>query len=401
MTKPKLIRITTVPISLDKLLGKQLSWMQRHFSLTALSADEKELQRISDKYGIKWFHVELTRSITPIKDLKALWKLYCFFRKEKPEIVHTHTPKAGLIGMMAAYLARVPVRMHTVAGMPLLEAKGIKRMLLDMTEKLTYYCAHRVYPNSFVMRDIILRERFVPAAKLKVIGNGSSNGVDLDYFNPDIYAERDKVALRRQLGLSINDFVFIFVGRLVGDKGINELVSAFTSLWQNEALLIENRPKLLLVGAMETEFDPLKPETVVEIHRNPNIVSAGYQDDVRPFLAIANSLAFPSYREGFPNVVMQAGAMGLPAIVTDINGCNEIVVEGKNGTIIPVKDRQALELAMRKILTDHNWRMKIKENSRSMIASRYDQQLVWESLYREYNHLLSGKDYDLKDDTLQ
>lgn len=385
----KLIRITTVPLSLDKLLGNQLSFMNTYFSVTAISAEKHELERVAAKYGVSNYHVELTRAITPVQDLKALWKLYRFLKKEKPEIVHTHTPKAGLIGMMAAWLAGVPVKMHTVAGMPLLEATGLKRKVLNFTEKLTYFFADKVYPNSFVMKEIIIKENFCAAEKLHVIGNGSTNGIDLAYFKPEHLTEEERIALRRELGISPDDFVFVFVGRLVGDKGINELVGAFKQISKSANQQISRNCKLLLVGPLETELDPLLPETVQEIESNPDIVMTGFQKDVRPYLAISDVLSFPSYREGFPNVVMQAGAMGLPAIVTNINGCNEIIVEGENGTIIPPKNTKALQAAMTKMLTDNTWRLQLQQKARPMIASRYDQQLVWDALLEEYHNLFN------------
>ncbi len=386
-----LIRITTVPISLDKLLGNQLSFMNQHFSVTAISADQNELEKIAAKYGVSNYHVELTRAITPVQDLKALWELYRFLKKEKPEIVHTHTPKAGLIGMMAAWMAGVPVKMHTVAGMPLMEATGLKRKILNFTEKLTYFFADKVYPNSFVMKDIIIKENFCPAEKLQVIGNGSTNGIDLAYFKPEHLTGEERLALRRELGISPDDFVFVFVGRLVGDKGINELVTAFKQISKSANQQISRNCKLLLVGPLESELDPLLPETVQEIESNPDIITTGFQKDVRPYLAISDVLTFPSYREGFPNVVMQAGAMGLPAIVTDINGCNEIVVEGENGTIIPPKNTKALQDAMMKMHADTEWRVQLQQKARPMIASRYDQQLVWDALLNEYQTLLRQK----------
>ncbi len=387
----QLIRITTVPMSLDKLLGNQLSFMNRHFKVTAVSADQKELERVAAKYGVSHYHVELTRAITPVQDLKALWKLYRFMKKTKPEIVHTHTPKAGLIGMMAARMARVPVKMHTVAGMPLMEATGIKRKVLNFTEKITYACADKVYPNSFVMRDIILQEQFCPAEKLQVIGNGSTNGLDLDHFKPEHITGDQRSVLRHQLGISAEDFVFVFVGRLVADKGINELVAAFKQICKFTNLQIRSHPKLLLVGPLESELDPLEEATLKEIETNTNIITVGYQQDVRPYFAISDALAFPSYREGFPNVVMQAGAMGLPSIVTDINGCNEIIVDGENGTIIPPKNTEALQAAMHKMLTDVSWRTELQRNARPMIASRYDQQLVWNEILKEYRRLILSK----------
>lgn len=387
----KLLRITTIPLSLDKLLGNQLSFMNQHFSVTAISAEKHELEKVAAKYGVSNYHVELTRAITPVQDLKALWKLYRFLKKEKPEIVHTHTPKAGLIGMMAAWMAGVPVKMHTVAGMPLMEATGLKRKVLNFTERLTYFFADKVYPNSFVMKEIIIKENFCDAEKLHVIGNGSTNGIDLAYFKPEHLTKEERMALRRELGISPDDFVFVFVGRLVGDKGINELAAAFKQISKSTKQEISEKCKLLLVGPLEPELDPLLPETVQEIESNPNIITTGFQKDVRPYLAISDALVFPSYREGFPNVVMQAGAMGLPAIVTDINGCNEIVVEGENGTIIPPKNSEALQEAMVKMLTDSTWRLQLQQKARPMIASRYDQQRVWEALLNEYQTLLRQK----------
>lgn len=393
----KLIRVTTIPLSLDKLLGKQLSFISQYYQVIAVSADQPELKRIAKKYGVDDYHVEMTRAITPLRDLAAVWKLYRFLKKERPEMVHSHTPKAGLVGMMAAYFAGVPVRMHTVAGLPLLEAKGIKRQALNLVEKVTYAFATKVYPNSFAMRDIIIKEGFCAPGKLKVLGNGSSNGIDTQYFSNAAVPPVAISTLREELGITADDFVFIFVGRLVGDKGINELVEAFSKLVEAERKVkvkaeVEDvfvsfsgrSVKLLLVGPLETELDALKPETLQEIQQHPSIISVGYQDDVRPYFAIADALAFPSYREGFPNVVLQAGAMELPAIVTDINGCNEIISEEENGLIIPVKDAEALQAAMEKIITDQAFYHRMKENARPMIESRYRQEVVWQALLEEY-----------------
>jgi glycosyltransferase involved in cell wall biosynthesis len=337
---------------------------------------------VGETEGVKIYSVELTRQITLIKDLKALWKLYRYFRKEKPLIVHTHTPKAGLIGMMAAYLAKVPLRLHTVAGMPLMEASGLKRTILNSTEKLTYGCATQVYPNSKGLQTFILQHKFCPEKKLKMIGNGSSNGIDTAHFSPTHFSFEEKTKLRESLSIQPSDFVFCFVGRIVKDKGINELVQAFSEINSHCP-----SAKLLLVGPFERELDPVFPETEQEIQENPNIISAGFQTDVRPCLAISDTLVFPSYREGFPNVVMQAGAMGLPSIVTDINGCNEIIADGVNGLIIPSKNKEQLKEKMEQLIKDAGLRIHLTQNARKMITSRYEQQTVWEALLEEYQQL--------------
>ena len=178
------------------------------------------------------------------------------------------------------------------------------------------------------------------------------------------------------------------MGRLVGDKGINELVTAFNTL--NSEFRIQNS-KLLLVGPLEAELDPLKPETLQAIESNPNIISVGYQADVRPYFAAADALVFPSYREGFPNVVMQAGAMGLPSIVTDINGCNEIIIHRVNGLIIPPKNSEALAKAMRLLMEDINLYQQLQGNARAQITNRFEQQQVWDALFEEYQSLLKQK----------
>jgi len=386
----KLIRITTVPISFKVLLKGQLRFMASNgFDVKGVSSEGEELKEVRENEGIVMEAINMSRKITPFQDLKSLWEMWNFLRKEKPQIVHTHTPKAGIIGMLAARLAGVPHRLHTVAGLPLMEATGIKRKILNFVEKLTYSSATRVYPNSKGLYDFILQNNFTQSNKLKIIANGSSNGINTAFFSPAQVSEIEKVALREKLNIQPDDFVFVFVGRIVSDKGINELIKAFSQLQtaeNNEQIGI----KLLLVGGLESDLDPLNPETLAEINQNRDIISVGFQQDVRPFFAISDALAFPSYREGFPNVVMQAGAMGLPSIVSDINGCNEIIVEGENGLIIPPKNVEKLKEKMLTLAKDKNLYTKLKENSRRMIENRYEQSVVWKALLEEYEGLLQS-----------
>ncbi len=383
----KLIRITTVPISLDKLIEGQMKFMASHnFEVVGISSHGDLLEKVGKKEGVKVKGINMSRKITPIQDLKAVVKLYQFLKKEKPFIVHTHTPKAGIIGMLASYFAKVPYRLHTVAGLPLLEATGLKRKVLNAVEKITYNCATNVYPNSYGLKNIILDNRFANKEKLKVIGNGSSNGIDTSYFDPKLFSIKDKEDLKTKLEIKKTDFVFIFVGRIVSDKGMNELVTAF------EKLSIENKKvKLLLVGPFEEQLDPLQEKTKITIKNNKQIISVGYQNDVRPYFAISNALAFPSFREGFPNVVMQAGAMGLPSIVSDINGCNEIIENNVNGKLIKLKSVFAIYDAMLEMYTDKQLYNLIKEKTRDVIKQRYERKLFWDLLLSEYNYLLNKK----------
>jgi len=380
----KLIRITTVPSSLRTLLKGQHRFMNKHYEVIGIATDGAPLEEVRQNEGIKTYTVEMTRTITPIKDLKAVFQLYKFFRKERPFIVHTHTPKAGTVGMLAARLAGVPHRLHTIAGLPLLEVKGKKRKLLNAVEKFTYNCSTLILPNSFGLERIILDEKFTTAKKIKVIGNGSSNGINTEHYDTAHVSETKKQQLRDDLQIAPQDIVFIFIGRIVKDKGINELVKAFDSLSKKHL-----NCKLLLVGSRENHLDPLLPETEQLIKNHSQIIATGVQKDIRPYVAISHVLTFPSYREGFPNVVLQASCMELPCIVSNINGCNEIIEQNLNGLIIPVKNELALENAMTYMIENPEKRQAMIKHSRSRILERYKQEFVWNEMLKLYKTLES------------
>jgi glycosyltransferase involved in cell wall biosynthesis len=378
----KLIRVTTVPISLDKLLEGQLSYMRNHYDVTAISSDKNYLEQCALKENVDYFHVEMSRKITPLLDLISLFKLTKYLIKTKPLIVHSHTPKAGIIAMLSAKIAKVPLRLHTVAGLPLMESQGIKRKLLIVIEKLTYALATNVYSNSVGLHDFILKNNFLKKNKIKIIANGSTNGINTEYFSYSNFSEHSKEELKESLGISKDDFVFVFAGRLVGDKGVNELVTAFKKLVE-----YNSNVKLLLIGQEEKNLDPLHFDTLFEMHSNLSIISVGYQKDIRPYLSISDCLVLPSYREGFPNVVMQAGSMGLPSIVTNINGCNEIIIDNLNGLLIESKNSIAIEKAMNSLCNNQTLYKKLQSSCRELITSRYDQKNVWNSILNEYKEL--------------
>lgn len=384
--KKKIIRITTVPISLAVLLKGQLKYMSEHYEVIGVSSKDKFLKVVENQEGIKTHGINMTRSISPLKDLKAAFILYKYLKKEKPSIVHTHTPKAGTLGMLAALFAGVPHRLHTIAGLPLLEATGAKRKLLNFVEKITYSCATLILPNSFAMRDIILKEKFCSTKKLKVIANGSSNGIDVDHYKVDNVSTKEKNDLIKKFSIKAQDTVFIFIGRIVKDKGINELITAF-----NEISKTNDNVKLIIVGPSEKELDPIDPNTEELIANHKNIYTTGLVEDIRPYVAISDVLTFPSYREGFPNVVLQANCMGIPCIVSDINGCNEIITHGHNGLIIPPKNSKALKTAMLDIINSPNLVNTLAQNSRQNIVNKYRREFIWEELLTLYNNLNDEK----------
>ena len=388
MLSPKLLRITTVPISLEKLLSGQMRFMKENgFDVYMVSSPNKKSLALEQKENASYLTVNMTRVISPFKDLISLMEMIKLLRKIRPSIVHTHTPKAGLIGMLASWITNVPIRLHTVAGLPLMEVRGTKRKILEIVEKITYYCATFVYPNSSNLKNFILKLKLTNKNKIAVIGNGSSNGIDIHAFKRTEEIEQVAISLMATHQLSVNHFIFVFVGRLVKDKGIEELIGAFKRLNIQYPIL-----KLMLVGPEEPELDPLSEECINEIHHNEAIIHVGYQQEVRSYLALSNALVFPSYREGFPNVPMQAGCFDLPSIVTNINGCNEIIVEGENGLIVPVKDENSLFVAMKTLYLDKNIYQKMAQNSRKMIVDRYEQQKVWDLILEEYKKHLNHHD---------
>ena len=378
----KLIRITTVPISIEKLLENQPRFFSEYFNITLVSSDEERLAKVASDQGVQYFPLEITRRITPLQDLRCLVRLVRFLRQEKPHFVHSHTPKAGIIGMLAAYIAGVPVRMHTVAGLPLMETTGVKRWVLNAVERITYFCSTHVYPNSRGLETFILQNKFCTPKKIKVLGSGSSNGIDTSYFDPEQVTQAQQVALKSELSIEPKDFVFCFVGRLVKDKGVNELIDAFIQISKKHL-----NAKLLIVGHTEADLDPLLPKTLHNIEFNKRIIELGFQKDIRPYLAIADLFIFPSYREGFPNVILQANAMGIPCIVSDINGCNELIKQGENGLIVPTKNSKILKEQMELLLENPNHLKASKAEIRNFIRLNFEREVFWELLLKEYKAL--------------
>ena len=373
----KLIRVTTVPETFLAFCSGLLRDLQEQegYEVVAISSPERRLQVVAEREGVRTIAVPMERQISLKNDLKSLWKMWRLLRREKPDLVHSMTPKAGLITMVAAWMARVPIRIHTFTGLVFPTSTGLKRHILMATDRLTCACATHVIPEGEGVKADLLNNH-ITKKDLRVLGYGNIRGIDLEYYNPHLFdIKKDNTS-----------FTFVLVGRLVGDKGVNELIEAFVRLNKDYP-----QTKLLLVGAEEQQLDPIRRDTKEIIEEHQSINAVGPQKDVRPFYAEADALVFPSYREGFPNVVIEAGAMGLPSIVTDINGSREIIIEGKNGTIVPSKDTEALYQAMKYFVENPDDVKRMAENARPLIASRYEQSYVRQCLKDFYREVLSGK----------
>jgi glycosyltransferase involved in cell wall biosynthesis len=376
MNNKKIIRAVTVSMSVGFFKPMIKDLLQQGYDVVTVSSPGPELEGLRE-LGVRTIEVPMERRMSPHKDLKSLWQLIQVFRKERPYMVHSMTPKAGLLCMLAGWLTRVPRRVHTFTGLVWPTSKGLSRKILMFTDWLTCACATHVIPEGEGVKHDL--KQHITKKPMRVLGYGNVRGVDMEKFS-----RRPEVMMRANGLRRIDVFTFLFVGRIVGDKGINELVEAFTRL-QRENYKI----RLLLVGRFEENLDPLKSVTLEMINNNSAIehVGAQYGDDLLAHYVASDCFVFPSYREGFPNTVLEAGAMGLPSIVTDINGSREIVVNGKNGVIIPSKDTGALYKAMKDMVIDKTNTVYYASQARQMIADRFEQGYVRQCLYDFYEEI--------------
>lgn len=358
----KIIRAVTVSQSLSFCREIMIKMRAMGYEMVAVTSPGPDLDKLIDKDKFHCVAVPMERHISIVRDMKSLIKMISVFRKEKPQVVHSMTPKAGMICMLSAWLTRVPVRIHTFTGLVWPTATGLKRRILMMTDWLTCACATHVIPEGQGVLDD-LKNGGITKKPMKVLGYGNVMGVDMERFSP----------ARFEVSKDPNVFTFVFVGRIVGDKGINELVEAFDKLHNKY-----KNTRLVLVGRYEHNLDPVSDTTRKLIDDNDAIDACGpkYGDDLLRMYVNADCFVMPSYREGFPNTVLEAGAMGLPSIVTDINGSREIIENGKNGLIVPSKDSDALYNAMERMLTDNTLRETMKNNAREMIDSRFEKSFV-------------------------
>lgn len=380
--KKKIIRATTIPRSLSTFCYGMLRELSNRYEVIALSSPGAEVELIAKREGVKTIVVPMERHISLVNDLKSLFVLIGVFRKEKPDMVHSMTPKAGLLCMIAAWLTNVPVRVHTFTGLVFPTSTGLKRTILMLTDKITCACATHIIPEGEGVKNDLANNK-ITCKPLKVLGFGNVRGVDMEF-----YSRRDAV-IKKMKERNLRDeskFTFLFVGRIVRDKGINELVSAFQNL--NKSY---KETRLILVGDFENELDPVSETTSKTINEHPLIQAVGRKmgDELLAYYAAADCFVFPSYREGFPNTVLEAGAMGLPSIVTDINGAREIIIQGQNGVIIPPHEADALYQAMVGMAKDVNARNRMANNARDMIASRFEQHFVRKCLYDYYDEILN------------
>ena len=385
MSEPiKLVHVTTVPVTMRAFLLDQMRFVQeRGMVVCGISSPGEALQVVAREAGVRVYAVEMRRQITPWRDLVALARTWRLLRRIRPRIVHAHTPKGGLIGTLAAWLAGVPVRIYHIRGLPLVTASGWRRRLLRGTERISCRAAHQVLCVSHSLREVAIAEGLCPPQKIKVLLGGSGNGVDAaGRFHPERVGVRARPDTRRRWGIPEQALVVGYVGRLVRDKGLGELVAA----WQ---VLREELPELhlLVVGPFEPQ-DPVPAEVAAVLRDDPRIHLTGEDFDMPPLYAAMDLVCLPTHREGFPNVPLEAAAMGLAVVATRVPGCVDAVQEGVTGLLVPAQDSKALAEALRRELRDGELRRRHGEAGRQRVLRDFDQRAIWEATYQEYQRLL-------------
>jgi len=359
--------------------------MSEHgFDVTMISSDGWELPSVIALEQVPHIKVNLTRKLSPITDLRSIWKLYRLFRKMKPDIVHTENLKANLCGLIAAWLAGVPVRIQTMAGLVSPSKKGLKGKLIRQAEIISFWFATDVWPNSKSSLKFMLQTRMISPKKARIIGNGSTNGVDLERFNPNAIKGDRLDEIRKSVEWSPDDRILLFVGRVVKDKGVEELVSAFESIYHRYPGL-----KLVLVGPEEEDLDPVSDETKNSIKNNPRVYHIKWSDEVEYYLAISELFVFPSYREGFPNVIMQAGAMKCPVVCSRVFGNIDIITDHVNGVLHEGQNTDALVEALNLALTNKPLMKKLADKLYNDMVSHFNRYCLYKLYVKEYNDLIS------------
>lgn len=378
-SKKKFVRISTVPSTLNVLLKNQLKFLNSHFEIIALSSFGNDLLEVRNREEVSIKVINFKREISFFQDLKSLLQTFIYFKSIKPEFIQSNTPKASLISMIAGFFAGTKFRIYLVTGLRYETESGFKRRVLIFFEKVTSYFATHIIAESTGVKELLISDN-ITSKEIEIIGNGNINGIDLVYWDPALFSPEFLKGVKESLNI-VDSYVFVFIGRLVGDKGINELVEVFQKL----AAESKNKLKLLLVGDYEDTLDSLSLTTKNYILNNKDIVHLTFKEDVRKYLLVSNCLVLPSYREGFSNVSLQAGAMGLPVIITDVNGASDVIQNQVNGIIIKKKNKSELYQTM-KNFAENRFQYN-SEAIRDIIKIKFSQENYYKELLKYYNKL--------------
>lgn len=378
----KLVIITSVPINISTWLKGQPKFLSQFFEVEIVTSFSNNIKKIADYEGVKINNIEFSRRFTPLRDLISLFQLIKYLYKFKPDIVYSLNPKSGLLGMIAARVTNIPVRMHCVVGLVYFGSKGFRKKILVWSEKITYFFSTNLYCNSKNLANFI--EKNLTNREVRTIGYGSINGIDTIFFKKKATSfEKEKI--RKELGFVLDDFIITFIGRIVKDKGIDDLVAAFSELSKKH-----NNLKLLIIGSYDDNLNSIHKDTKNQIENSNKIKRLNFQNDIRRYLEVSSLFVLPSHREGFPNVLLEAGSFELPLVASNINGCNEVIENGENGLLFDKKDVIDLTKSIDAFINNNDLYNKAKKNIRKTVISKYSKNEFNENLYFEMKKLLQG-----------
>jgi glycosyltransferase involved in cell wall biosynthesis len=377
MKRIKIFRLTTIPLTLNLLLKHQLRYLNNIFDVTAISSPGEDLKEVETREGVRVIPIKIERNIKLKSDFISFLKLLKLFHKERPNIIHSNTPKSSLLSLMAGRLLSIKKLVYTVGGLRFEGSKGINKSFLIFFEKLTCKLSTHILCESIGVRNK-LSDIGVEKSKLILLAPSNLNGVDTFYFNPVNF---NKHELRLKLGYQETDFIFIFVGRIVRDKGIFELIDAFKLISQNI-----NNSKLIIIGPKDSNNNDFTRFNAL-IKNAENITHINFIKDIREYLVISNCMVLPSYREGFPNVILESGSMGIPVIMTNVNGHDEYL-NSTNGILIKIGDAEDLLNKMEEMY--NNYKKFNEVEIRRQVIDKFSCEKVHNTIEKFYKSLITN-----------
>ena len=375
----KILHVVNIYFVIPYFLGNQLKFFkEKGYEEHIICSPSNEISDYSAEMGFKYEQISIERKISLLSDLKAVWKTIRYIRKNGIDVVVGHTPKGGLVAMIAAWFTKRKIRIYFRHGLVYETSKGIKRILLMNMDRLASALATKIVCVSPSVMNRSIEDRLAPSNKQLILGYGTCNGINVERFRPIAISE----SLQSKYGLKNEDFVIGYVGRMVKDKGIIELIEAFDTLSKKH-----NNVKLLLVGMLEIR-DAIPQNIIDVIKNNPNIVHTGYVDNrsIEQYYSLMDVYVLPSYREGFPTSVLEASAMELPVITTRVTGCCDSIIDGVTGLFI---NNNSCELnnALEKLYNNPELCKQLGKNGRKMVLEKFDERVIWpniEKLYKEH-----------------
>ena len=383
----RIARVSTVPFFVATQLKHQIELLSGSGALvTVVTSKGPELASLETLSGVACLTIDIPRPISPWRDLLALIRLFLFFRRREIDIAHSTTPKAGLLTAVAGFFAGVPIRLHTFTGQPWKSMRGAKRILARASDRAIGKLNTRCYADSESQRQFLVSQEVIDANHLSVIGAGSLAGVDMERFNPERFSTQDRDKVRRSLSIPASATVLLFVGRITVDKGVHELLGAFRQL-----KMAGNGAHLVFVGHFDSDSGVEGGVARHDIECIPDTHIVGYSERPEEYMSIADILCLPSYREGFGTVVIEAAAMGVPTVGTDIYGLSDAVVNGETGILVPPHNAALLEQALSALLDDEKRRTQMGYAARQRAKEMFDADNVNAKLIEEYLQLLIDK----------